>query len=78
MSHFAIFSIYLLQAFAEGASSAISLELNEELELQQHYSQVWRACFILLGIYAFFTIEQLMKAKAIWSGNKVRNSKIDF
>uniref|UniRef100_T2MCM1 Zinc transporter ZIP14 n=1 Tax=Hydra vulgaris TaxID=6087 RepID=T2MCM1_HYDVU len=55
-------------AFAEGANSAASLRISREDELKQHYSQVWRALFVLLGIYLFFVVEQLMKAKALCFG----------
>lgn len=64
----------ILQAFAEGANAALGNEVSEEDELKQHYSQVWRALFVLLGIYLFFFVEQMMKWKALCS--KVSSRKI--
>eukprot|EP00111_Clytia_hemisphaerica_P000180 TCONS_00000448-protein len=56
-------------AFAEGANSAANLVINDEQKLKQHYSQVYRASFVLLGIYIFFLVEHLMKLKVICKGN---------
>jgi len=55
-------------AFAQGASGVTDVEFNPEVQLQQHYSQVWRALFVLVGIYIFFLVEQLMKLKALCGG----------
>ena len=44
------------------------VEFNEETQMKQHHAQVWRALFVLLGMYVFFTVEQLMKIKAICGG----------
>jgi len=30
----------------------------------EHQRNIWKSCFVLLGIYAFFMVEQLMKIKA--------------
>lgn len=55
-------------AFAAGVNSATNAKVSAEDQIKQHYSQVWRALFVLLGIYIFFLVEQLMKVKAICSG----------
>ena len=52
-------------AFVEGANSATNATMSEADELNQHYSQVWRALFVLLGLYIFFVVEQLMKLKVL-------------
>ena len=50
-------------AFIEGANLAARIVVNKEQRLQQHYSQVWRAMFVLAGIYVFLCVEQAMKLK---------------
>lgn len=50
-------------AFIEGANLAASITVSKEQRLLQHYSQVWRAMFVLAGIYLFFCVEQFMKLK---------------
>lgn len=50
-------------AFIEGANMAASVTVSKDQRLQQHYSQVWRAMFVLAGIYLFFCVEQFMKLK---------------
>ena len=50
-------------AFGQGTNNAIGLSVTEKEELKQEYSQVWRALFVLLGIYAFFAVELLMKLR---------------
>lgn len=49
--------------FIEGANLAAGVEVDKEQREAQHLSQVWRALFVLLGIYLFFLIEQFMKLK---------------
>lgn len=55
-------------AFVEGSNSAMNITISEVDELNQHYSQVWRALFVLLGIYVFFVVEQGMKMKGAYFG----------
>jgi len=50
-------------AFVEGANSVTGIKMTEATMLKQHYSQVWRALMVLLGMYVFFVVEQLMKLK---------------
>lgn len=54
-------------AFVEGANSATNSQMSESNLLKQHYSQVYRALMVLLGIYVFFVVEQMMKMKALYS-----------
>ena len=58
-------------AFVEGANRATNITISKDMKLKQHYSQVWRALFVLLGIYVFFLVEQIMKLKAICRGGEV-------
>lgn len=61
-------------AFVEGANAATNITISQEMKLKQHYSQVWRALFVLCGIYVFFLVEQMMKLKAICRGDTVSSS----
>lgn len=58
----------LFQAFEQTSKNVLIVDFDEETKMKQHYAQVWRSLFVLLGIYIFFTVEQLMKIKALCSG----------
>ena len=55
-------------AFIEGANLAAEIKVSKDQRLRQHYSQVWRAMFVLAGIYMFFIVEQFMKLKGTLCG----------
>lgn len=60
-------------SFGEGTNQAIGIHVSEEQELKQEYSQVWRALFVLLGIYAFFAVELFMKLRGGGHGHSHGN-----
>lgn len=55
-------------AFIEGSNLSAEITVSADQRLRQHYSQVWRAMFVLTGIYLFFCVEQLMKMKSAICG----------
>lgn len=55
-------------AFIEGANLSAEITVSLDQRLRQHYSQVWRAMFVLAGIYMFFVVEQVMKLKGSCCG----------
>jgi len=57
-------------AFIEGSNLSAEITVSKDQRLRQHYSQVWRAMFVLAGIYMFFCVEQLMKMKAAMCGGE--------
>ena len=51
--HLSITPILCIQAFQSLLSSSET----------EHRQNIWKSCFVLLGMYAFFLVEQLMRAK---------------
>lgn len=47
----------------KGTNIAIHLELTNTEERAQNYSQLWRGLFCLVGVYAFFVVELIVKSK---------------
>lgn len=60
-------------AFIEGANLAAEVVVSKDKRLRQHYSQVWRAMFVLAGIYMFFIVEQFMKMKGSCGGEETEH-----
>ena len=46
--------------FSRGINNAGKVEVDETEEIAQHYSIVHRALFVLMGLYMFFIVEQIM------------------
>lgn len=51
-------------AFIEGANLAAEIVISKGQKERQHVSMVWRAMFVIVGVYIFFIVEQFMKLRA--------------